>query len=180
MNKQAESLELQKVRIEQETQLEKQRLQLLKEKTKAHYTELNKENLVRKIEETRKRAAITKSEAISIESNANRSSYDEIWNSKINKALQWLKVIFFMILLFVLLCISVLSLYYLYRMATEEPIIKTVTETVTETVEKEVIPEECTQVRRNGKIYVSCDGVTVQGASTIAESGIDEVPDLIK
>lgn len=166
-------------KIENETDLEQKKLKLLKEKTKTIYAELDKENLVRKIEEAKKRAALAKAEAISIESKANQDSNDGAWNSKVDMALRWLRFAFLLFLFLMLIFVAVLGLYYLYRMATEEPIIKTVTETVTETIEKEVIPEECTQVRRNGKIYVSCDGVTVQGASTLAESGVDDIPELI-
>ncbi|HDY7510815.1 TPA: hypothetical protein RQJ57_003040 [Vibrio vulnificus] len=175
-----ETVETQITQIERQAELEKQKQKLLKEKTKSHYAELDKENLARKIEETRKRAAVAKAEAVSIESSAQKASNDGAWNSRVDRALRWLRVAFLTLLLLVLLFASALGLYYLYRMVTEEPIIKTVTETVTETVEKEVIPEECTQVRRNGKIYVSCDGVTVKGASTIAESGVDEIPELIE
>ncbi|EOD9425746.1 hypothetical protein [Vibrio harveyi] len=166
--------------IEEETALEQKKLKLLKEKTKTTYAALNEANVARKIEEAKRRTALAKAEAISVESKAHKDSNDGAWNSKVDKALRWLKVAFLTLLLLTLLFAAALGLYYLFRMVTEEPIIKTVTETVTETVEKEVIPEECTQVRRNGKIYVSCDGVTVQGASTLAESGVEEIPELIE
>ncbi|MFA0709507.1 hypothetical protein AB4653_27740, partial [Vibrio sp. 10N.222.48.A3] len=126
------------------------------------------------------RAAQANAKAIAAESKAQQDSNNNNWNSRVDKALRWLKVAFLAILLLAIFIAASLGLYYLFRLVTEEPIIKTVTETVTETVEKEVIPEECTQVRRNGKVYVSCDGVTVKGAPTIAESGVDEIPDLIE
>ncbi|WP_274883678.1 hypothetical protein [Vibrio harveyi] len=162
--------------IEEETALEQKKLKLLKEKTKTTYAALNEANVARKIEEAKRRTALAKAEAISVESKAHKDSNDGAWNSKVDKALRWLRVAFLTLLLLTLLFAAALGLYYLFRMVTEEPIIKT----VTETVEKEVIPEECTQVRRNGKIYVSCDGVTVQGASTLAESGVEEIPELIE
>lgn len=165
--------------LEEETALEQQKLKLLKERTKTTHAALNEANIARKIEEAKRRTALAKAEAITVESKANKDSTDGTWNSKVDRALRWLKVALLTIFLLIFIFVSGLGLYYLYRIVTEKPIIKTVTETVTETVEKEVIPEECTQVRRNGKIYVSCDGVTVQGASTIAESGVDEIPELI-
>ena len=63
----------------------------------------------------------------------------------------------------------------------EVPVEKIVEKPVEKIVEKEVptIPDECTQIRRNGKIYVSCDGVTVDGAPTIGESGVDNIPELV-
>ncbi|MEZ9120852.1 hypothetical protein AB4098_01330 [Vibrio cyclitrophicus] len=165
--------------LEVQTVLEQKKLKLLKERTKTTYAALNEANVARKIEEAKRRTALAKAEAISVESKAQKDSTDGAWNSKVDRVVRWLKVAFLTIVLLIFIFVSGLGLYYLYRVVSEEPIIKTVTETVTETVEKEVIPEECTQVRRNGKIYVSCDGVTVQGASTIAESGVDEIPELI-
>ncbi len=80
--------------------------------------------------------------------------------------------------------------YRMWRWSVEEPLIKEVIEEVVVEkevieevikeveVEKEVIPPECTQIRRNGKVYVSCDGVTIDGSPTISESGV-EVPELL-
>jgi hypothetical protein len=88
------------------------------------------------------------------------------------------------------LIIIALLLWRMYRWSVEEPLIKEVekvvkvveevsVEVIKEVeVEKTVIPEECTQIRRNGKVFISCDGVTVEGASTIGDSG-KTVPDLL-
>ncbi|SON53089.1 conserved protein of unknown function [Vibrio tapetis subsp. tapetis] len=97
-------------------------------------------------------------------------------------------IVIIALLLIALLC---LGIYRLYRWTVETPLIKEVikkvevpVETIVEKekiVEKEVevIPEECTQIRRNGKVYVSCDGVTIDGANTIGDSGLNKIPELI-
>lgn len=102
-----------------------------------------------------------------------------------------IKNIFLCLFGLALLILIAIGLFRLYRWAVEEPLIKEVekrveVETIVETekivekeVEIEVVPEECTQIRRNGKIYMSCDGVTIDGASTIGESGISKIPELI-
>lgn len=46
-------------------------------------------------------------------------------------------------------------------------------------VEKVVVPEECTQIRRNGKIFINCDGVKIDGVSTLEESGLENIPELL-
>ncbi|PTP51107.1 hypothetical protein [Vibrio splendidus] len=166
-------------KVQEETETEELKSKLNKVKNKNSYVELQIANEKRKAAEANNRAAQANAKAIAAESKAQQDSTDISWNSRIDKALRWLKVAFLIILLLTTLVAASLGLYYLFRLVTEEPIIKTVTETVTETVEKEIIPEECTQVRRNGKVYVSCDGVTVQGSPTIAESGVDEIPELI-
>ncbi|GAL18564.1 hypothetical protein JCM19235_1987 [Vibrio maritimus] len=103
----------------------------------------------------------------------------------------WLKAILATVALLALIAALILALYRFYRWTTEEPLIKEVERKVEvekivekpveveKVVEKEVIPDECTQIRRNGKVYVSCDGVTIDGAPTISDSGVDNVPDLI-
>ncbi|OCH19254.1 hypothetical protein A6E03_12265 [Aliivibrio sp. 1S128] len=103
----------------------------------------------------------------------------------------WLKAILFVILIIFLIVAAIIGLYRLYRWTVEEPLIKEIDKIVEverivekeveieKIVEKEVIPEECTQIRRNGKIYVSCDGVSVDGAPTISDSGVGEIPDLV-
>ena len=90
------------------------------------------------------------------------------------------------LLLFILAAVA----YRMWRWSVEEPLIKEVIEEVVVEkevieevikeveIEKEVIPPECTQIRRNGKVYVSCDGVTIDGAPTISETGVD-VPELL-
>lgn len=165
--------------IEEETELEKKKQKLLNEKSKSSYYELSVANLARKTAEANRRTAKVNAEKSSIEHNLLKLKQESEWKEGVDKITKWLRVAFFTLILLVFTTISCLGLYYLYRFVTEEPIIQTVTETVTETIEKEVIPEECTQVRRNGKIYVSCDGVTVKGAPTLAESGVDEIPELI-
>lgn len=165
--------------IEEETELEKKKHKLLNEKSKSSYYELNVANLARKTAEANRRTAKVNAERSTIEHDILKSEQEREWKESIDKILKWLKIAFLTLFLFTFTGVACLGLYYLYRFVTEEPIIQTVTETVTETIEKEVIPDECTQVRRNGKIYVSCDGVTVKGASTLADSGVDEIPELI-
>ncbi|WP_067522656.1 hypothetical protein [Endozoicomonas ascidiicola] len=98
----------------------------------------------------------------------------------------------FLMILFAILLLLILAAiaHRMWRWSVEEPLIKEVVEEVIVEkevieevikeveVEKEVIPPECTQIRRNGKVYVSCDGVTIDGAPTISESGV-EVPELL-
>ncbi|MEZ8104671.1 MULTISPECIES: hypothetical protein [Vibrio] len=165
--------------VKQETFIEEERSKLNKQKNRNSHIELQIANEKRKAAEANRRTAEANAKATSKEASARKESSDGVWNSRLDRVLRWLKLAFLLVLLVAITTAAALGLYYLYRMVTEEPIIKTVTETVTETVEKEIIPEECTQVRRNGKVYVSCDGVTVQGAPTIAESGLDEIPELI-
>ncbi|OBU20176.1 hypothetical protein CTM88_06570 [Photobacterium aquimaris] len=165
--------------IEEETELEKKKQKLLNEKSKSSYYELSVANLARKTAEANRRTAKVNAEKSSIEHDLLKLKQENEWEGGVDKIIKWLKIAFLTLFLLTLTGIVCLGLFYLYRFVTEEPIIQTVTETVTETIEKEVIPEECTQVRRNGKIYVSCDGVTVKGAPTLAESGVDEIPELI-
>ncbi|WP_152549272.1 hypothetical protein [Vibrio fortis] len=165
--------------VKQAIFIEEERSKLNKQKNRNSHIELQIANEQRKAAEANRRAAEANAKALSKEASARKESSDGVWNSRLDRVLRWLKLAFLLVLLFATTIAAALGLYYLYRMVTEEPIIKTVTETVTETIEKEIIPEECTQVRRNGKVYVSCDGVTVQGAPTIAESGLDEIPELI-
>ena len=110
---------------------------------------------------------------------------------RFNRIFNWFKVITLALLVIVLIVASIIGLYRFYRWATEEPLIKEIERKVEvekiiekeveveKIVEKEVIPEECTQIRRNGKIFVSCDGVTIDGAPTISESGIQDIPELV-
>lgn len=111
--------------------------------------------------------------------------------SRRNRILGWMKVTLMLFFALVIIVTFAIGLYRLYRWATEEPLIKVVEKPievekvvekeveVEKIVEKEVIPEECTQIRRNGKVYVSCDGVSIDGAPTIGDSGVKEVPDLV-
>lgn len=165
--------------VKHETLIEEERFKLNKQKNRNSYIELQIANEKRKTAEANCRTAEANAKAILKEVSAKKDRSDGIWNGRLDRVLRWLKLAFFLTLLITFSVAAALGLYYLYRIVTEEPIVKTVTETVTETVEKEIIPEECTQVRRNGKVYVSCDGVTVQGAPTIADSGLEEIPDLI-
>ncbi|WP_237067761.1 hypothetical protein [Microbulbifer guangxiensis] len=58
---------------------------------------------------------------------------------------------------------------------------KIVEKSVEKIVEKEVPDylDECIQIRRNAKIYVSGDGVAVDGAPTIGESRVENIPELV-
>lgn len=93
------------------------------------------------------------------------------YKSRLKHASAWLKIILLGIFSLLMAILLTLSVYKIYRVAVDGPM----------EVEKQVdvIPDECTQIRRNGKVYVSCDGVTVNGASTISESGVKNIPDLI-
>jgi hypothetical protein len=66
---------------------------------------------------------------------------------------------------------AALALLYGYIHITTTPII--------EEVPVEVVPEECSQVRRNGKIYMNCDGVKVDGVTTLGPN-VDNVPELLE
>ena len=116
-----------------------------------------------------------------------RKENSEARRQKINRIFRT----FLMVLLAILLLIILAGFgYRMWRWSVEEPLIKEVIEEVVVEkevieevikeveVEKEVIPPECTQIRRNGKVYVSCDGVNIDGAPTISESGV-EVPELL-
>lgn len=173
-------IQVNKEKVEEETELELEKQKLIKEKLRTSHQILDAANIERKTAEAKKRAAEAKAQAITVESQAEKKSIDGKWNSKVDWAIRWLKVAFISLSLLFFAIALCLLLYYLFRLVTEEPIVKTVTETVTETVEKQVIPEECTQVRRNGKINISCDGVTVQGVPTLGDSGVDEIPELIE
>lgn len=103
----------------------------------------------------------------------------------------WLKLLTIVIVLLIFLIASILGLYRLYRWAVEEPLIKEVEKVieVEKVVEKEVekiiekevdkTPDVCSQIRRNGKIYMNCDGVIIDGSPTIGESGVKNAPELI-
>lgn len=164
-------------RLNHQKRVESEKKELNRTKNVNSHTDLQIANLERKTAEARKRAAIAESEALAKQQQVQANTKRKKSDSKIRSAMKWLKIAFLTLLLLVLTIAAILGLYYLYRLVTEEPIIETVTETVTET--KEVIPEECTQVRRKGKVYISCDGVTVEGAPTVGESGVQDVPDLI-
>jgi len=103
--------------------------------------------------------------------------------------MSWVKRFLIVLLLVILVLLAGLVLYWVYRWAVEDPIIKEVVKTVEVPVETivtntvnvpvEVVPEECSQVRRNGKIYMNCDGVTIEGSPTIQESGVKDAPELL-
>lgn len=176
--------------------------ELTAQKQKAQKDALEQEAINAKIlsgiEDIKTNSFIKKSQA------ENRADYRKVRNekiknttqeqshkSRINHILNWFKVIILALLLMILIAASIIGLYRFYRWATEEPLIKEIEKKVEiekivekeieveKIIEKEVIPEECTQIRRNGQIFVSCDGVTIDGAPTISESGIQEIPDLV-
>ena len=62
----------------------------------------------------------------------------------------------------------------------EVPVEKRVEVPVEKIVEKEVIPEGCSQMRRNGKIYINCDGQKVEGVPTLGEEGLQKAPELLQ
>ncbi|MGL5499100.1 MAG: hypothetical protein ACRDCQ_19365, partial [Aeromonas sobria] len=47
-------------------------------------------------------------------------------------------------------------------------------------IEKQIIPDECSQVRRNGKIFINCDGKSINGAPTLGDNGINQMPELLE
>ncbi|GAD89190.1 hypothetical protein VHA01S_016_00470 [Vibrio halioticoli NBRC 102217] len=105
-----------------------------------------------------------------------------------------LNTILKLILIIILISLAVLGLYRMYRWVTEAPLIKEVEKRVEVPVEKrvevpvekvvekkvEVIPDECTQIRRNGKIYIDCDGVKVDGANTLGNEKLSRMPELLQ
>lgn len=96
--------------------------------------------------------------------------------------------------LVLLLAALALGLYRMYRWVTEEPLIQEIETLVEVPIEKrvevpvetivekevEVIPDECTQIRRNGKIYIDCDGVKIDGANTIGNDNLEQIPELLQ
>lgn len=113
-----------------------------------------------------------------------RSRQSVIWG--------WLRMIGTILLGLVVIALVALLLFRAYRWCVEAPLIKEVVRKVEvekpvdriveRPVEKrvKVIPKECTQIRRNGEIYINCDGVTVKGgAHTVQESGLEKVPELL-
>lgn len=121
------------------------------------------------------------------------------------KVLNWLKIILLFILLICVVVLLSLALYRGYRWVVETPLIVEVEKIVEiekeiekivevekeiekiveiekeveKIVEKEVIPDECTQIRRNGEIFINCDGVKVEGVPTLVESNLENVPELL-
>ena len=123
-----------------------------------------------------------------------------------DRILGWFKLfLLFLITIFLILLLAT-ALYRVYRWVVEEPLIKHVevekivekevevekivekevveVEKIVEKeveveVEKVVVPEECTQIRRNGKIFINCDGVKIDGVSTLDESGLEKIPELL-
>lgn len=120
-----------------------------------------------------------------------------------SKVMSWLKILVWILLFIFLWLVICLGLFRFYRWSVETPLIKEVEKIVEveriiekevevevekivekkveveKIIEKEVIPEECTQIRRNGKVYVSCDGINIKGVPTISDSGLSEIPELI-
>ncbi|MGF1763392.1 hypothetical protein [Aliivibrio kagoshimensis] len=109
------------------------------------------------------------------------------------QALFWFNQLLKTLLLLLIVALLVIAVYRAYRWAIEAPLIKEIiseievekiVEKVVEVetiVEKkvEVIPDECTQIRRNGKIFIDCDGTKINGVNTISDAGIVEVPQLL-
>lgn len=168
--------------------IEKERMQ---EEIKLKEIEKTKQEIERQV--TQKKATDEQAEAdrkLALK-RAEREEKEALSRFHRDRALGWLKTASLLLLFICLIIFLALALYRSFRWATEEPIVREV-EKVVEVekeveriveVEKEVtvteIPEECTQIRRNGEIYVSCDGVTVSGSPTIGDSGLKEIPDLV-
>lgn len=110
-----------------------------------------------------------------------------------NRIFGWFKLFMFFLTAIFLILLLAIALYRAYRWVVEEPLIKhveiekivekevevEVEKIVEKEVEKMVVPEECTQIRRNGEIFINCDGVKIEGVSTLDESGIDNIPELL-
>lgn len=196
IKKQKKELESQKESSEKE--LEIKQTQSDKSNIENDIADKNNQRLIQE-EETKSKIARDKLE----EDRMRREENDMRSESRRKRVWGWLKMILIGLLIIFLIILILLGLYRTYRWAVEEPIIQTVEKRievpvevlvekivektieveveVEKIVEKEVevIPDECTQIRRNGKVYVSCDGVTVNGSSTISESGISDIPDLV-
>jgi hypothetical protein len=125
------------------------------------------------------------------EDKAKREEAELSFNAQRERLKSWLKLFTIAIVLLIFLLAATLGLYRLYRWAVEEPLIKEVEKMVEveKIVEKEVekiiekevdnTPEVCSQIRRNGKIFMNCDGVTIDGSPTLGDSGLKNVPELI-
>lgn len=108
-----------------------------------------------------------------------------------NRIWSWVRRLLTLLFALVVLGFLLVVLFRFYRWAVEEPLIKEVEkrveipiEKIIETevereVEKIVTPEECTQIRRNGRIFMNCDGKVIEGSPTLGESGLTDIPELI-
>lgn len=159
-----------KLSVEQEKSLIDEKI--VRERNKRAFLEEKEKSAdkQRKIEEA-------KAQEMSIRHKAENDEKNQNWNRRLDLFFRMLKAGFLLLLLLGLSSLSALGIYYLYRLAFETPIIET--KTVIKKVEKEVIPKECSQIRRNGQIYISCDGVEIKDVPTLADSGIKEIPELI-
>ncbi|WP_104399247.1 hypothetical protein [Vibrio penaeicida] len=186
-DKQAKELQLQE-EYEQKYEQQKRGLEVERQKIAneivIHKEKLEKQTLEKELNKNESDELLKKEEAISqanlVKLNEQKAHAEaKAANSKLKRerVWGWLKLALAIISILSLIVSLLFGLYRLYRWVTEEPLIKTVEKQVE--VEKEVIPDECTQIRRNGKVYISCDGVKVEGAPTIGDSGINQVPELI-
>ncbi|EEX94158.1 hypothetical protein VIOR3934_15281 [Vibrio orientalis CIP 102891 = ATCC 33934] len=97
--------------------------------------------------------------------------------SKAERIKNLVKLLIYIVLLIAVILACFAGLYRLARWAIEEPTI--ITKEVTVEKKVEVTPPECTQIRRDGKIFMNCDGVKINGAPSIEESGVENVPELL-
>ena len=102
---------------------------------------------------------------------------DRASRSRFKNVMSYLKSICACLLILFLALVLVLLLYKLYRWVTEAPIVMEKKVEVEKIIEK--IPDECTQIRRHGKIQINCDGVKINGSPTIGASGVERVPDFV-
>ncbi|PKQ74710.1 hypothetical protein CJP16_16685 [Aeromonas sobria] len=115
---------------------------------------------------------------------------------------QWIKRILMMLFALLLVALLTLMLFRVYRWTVEAPLIKEVIKKVEvpvekrvevpvekrvevevpveKIIEKQIIPDECSQVRRNGKIFINCDGKSINGAPTLGDNGINQMPELLE
>ncbi|BCN25760.1 hypothetical protein [Vibrio alfacsensis] len=97
--------------------------------------------------------------------------------SKMERFKSFIKFLILIILLVTVILACLLGLYKLARWALEDPHV--ITKEITKEVTKEVVPEECAMIRKDGKVYMDCSGVKIDGAKSISESGIENVPELL-
>ncbi|MGF1719134.1 hypothetical protein L4D20_03710 [Vibrio kyushuensis] len=127
------------------------------------------------------------------EERLNSKAKERRWRTKQKRAAFWLNQLLKAFVLLLIAALLAIGVYRAYRWATEEPLIKEVltevevekiiekeveVETIVEK-EVEIIPDECTQIRRNGQIFIDCDGTKIDGVNTIGDSGITDVPELL-
>ncbi|MCG9647996.1 hypothetical protein L1D24_05360 [Vibrio brasiliensis] len=113
-----------------------------------------------------------------VPSHDNKTQYEPLNRvSKAERIKNLVKLLIYLVLLITVILACFAGLYRLARWAIEDPTI--ITKEITVEKKVEVTPPECTQIRRDGKIFMNCDGVKIDGAASIEESGVENVPELL-